>query len=285
MVWWRLGPSAAGAAAVGMGRSRWHSRSRALRRELVANRIAPARGVFEVAELEPLPAPVRRYLTLVLPEGQPMIAAAGVAQRGSFNLSETGAQWRPFTARQRIIPCRPGFHWDARIQMLPGLSVRVQDAYVAGSGSLYAAVLGLVPLLRLEGTDALARGELMRFLAETPWIPTALLPGGGLTWQVVDDSCARAVLSDGDLRVSLLFRFGSDGLVQSVYAEDRPRMVGGLPVPTPWEGRWLDYRRRDGLLVPARGEVAWIIDGVRRPYWRGEVRSIRHQRAPCESAR
>jgi|SRR5450432_181150 hypothetical protein len=34
--------------------------------------------------------------------------------------------------------------WDARVTMLPGLAARVVDSYIAGSGLLQAAILGLV---------------------------------------------------------------------------------------------------------------------------------------------
>ncbi len=63
----------------------------------------------------------------------------------------------------------------------------------------------------------------MRYLAETPWYPGALLPGHGITWQPLDDDSAVAVVDDGDVVVRLAFAFGDDGPVASVYAEDRYR--------------------------------------------------------------
>jgi hypothetical protein len=83
---------------------------------------------FDSRELEGLPAPVQRYFRAVLKEGQPIIAAATVELAGNFNLSATGEQWKPFTSRQRIVIRRPGFLWDAKIAMLPGVAVRVVDS-------------------------------------------------------------------------------------------------------------------------------------------------------------
>ena len=49
-------------------------------------------------------------------------------------MSTDGAEkWLPLVSIQRVVVRRPGFVWDARIQMLPGLDVRVHDAYVAGN--------------------------------------------------------------------------------------------------------------------------------------------------------
>jgi hypothetical protein len=166
---------------------------------------------------------------------------------------------------------RPGFVWDARIAMLPGLAVHVHDAYVAGEGILHAALSGLVPLADLRGTPELAEGELMRFLAEAAWYPTALLPSQGVRWEAVDEVSARATLREGDVTLTLLFRFGADGLIETVRAEARGRTVQGAVVPTPWEGRWWDYVERDGMRVPSQGEVAWLLPEGRKPYWRGRV--------------
>lgn len=275
---------AAGAVAVGQGRGRWQARTQALREGLEAARRVPDPAVFDAAELDGLPAPVRRYLRAVLTDRQPMIAALEVAHRGTFNMSDSGDQWKPFQSRQRVVTRRPGFDWDARIVMFRGLSVRVHDAYVAGEGVLHASLLGLMPLVDLHGTPELAEAELMRFLAEAPWYPTALLPSQGVQWQAVNDGSALATLTDAEISASLLFRFRDDGLVESVRAESRARTVGGLPVPTPWEGRWDVYQHRCGILVPVEGEVAWLLPSGRHPYWRGHLTGLEYEFADISAA-
>ena len=67
--------------------------------------------------------------------------------------------------------------------ILPGLAVRVHDAYVAGEGILHPAALGLFTLMDLRGTGEVAQGELMRYLAEAVCTRTALLPGQGVRWE------------------------------------------------------------------------------------------------------
>ena len=223
------------------GEIRWRSGRRALRGRLEAARRPLAIKGFDPRELEPLPPPVQRYFRAVLTAGQPMVAAANVEHTGTFNQSEGTAQWKPFTSTQRVITQRPGFDWDARIAIAPGISVFVHDAYVAGEGILHAAVLGLFSVANLRGTGDLAKGELMRFFAEAAWYPTALLPSQGVAWSAVDDRSARATLKDGDLAITLLFRFNAEGLIDSVRAEARGRMMGGKVVSAPWEGRFWNY--------------------------------------------
>ena len=269
--------AAAGALIVLFGRIAWRRSTADLIARIEGARLPPSPAVFDAAEVRDLPPPVKRYFELVLEQGQPMVTGVVLAHVGRFNMSETGEQWRPFSSKQRVVTRRPGFVWDARIAMAPGVPVMVHDAYVAGRGILKAAVLGLIPVVDMAGTSEMGRGELMRFFAEGAWYPTALLPSQGVTWEARDGSSARATLMDGENLLEMTFVFGDDGLITSVRAEARGRLLDGTIVQTPWEGRWEDYERRDGMLVPTWGEVAWLAPTGRRPYWRGRVVDLQYQ--------
>jgi hypothetical protein len=272
-------------AAVGLsayGSKRWADCTLTLTRGLEAaridarfNRSSPTR--YDSRELEGLPAPVQRYFRAVLKEGQPVIAAATVELAGTFNVSATGEQWKPFTSRQWVVTRRPGFLWDAQVSMLLGLTVRVVDSYIAGKGLLHAAFLGLFTVAEVSGGGEIARGELMRFLAEMPWYPTALLPSQGVRWEALDERSANATIADGPLTLTLLFRFKDAGLIDSFRAEARDAMVGKEMVMLPWEGSWSDYQTRDGMTVPFTGEVAWMRPEGRKSYFVGTVTSLTYE--------
>ncbi len=161
--------------------------------------------------------------------------------------------------------------------MMPGLPVRVHDAYVAGAGTLHASLLGLFTVVDMRGRGDLAEGELMRFFAETAWYPTALLPSQGVRWEAVDDHSANATLEEGDITITMLFTFNEEGLIDTVRAEARGRAVGGKVVPTPWHGRFWNYEERGGMLVPLDGEVAWLLPEGEKPYWRGHTTEISYE--------
>jgi hypothetical protein len=216
---------------------------------------------------------VRRYLQIALRPGQPVIESARVATSGEFLLDEEKKRWAPFTADQLVTVTPPGFDWDARIRMLPGLNVFVRDAYREGVGVLRAEAAGLVVVADFPPSPDLARGELLRWLAEAPWVPTALLPSQGVRWKAVAEDRALATIEDRGVTASVEFRFGGDGLVSSIYVPDRPRTVGAVNVPTAWEGTWSAFGPRNGMRVPSAGEVAWLLPEGRLPYWRGRVRS------------
>jgi hypothetical protein len=267
------------AAALGFGDFRWKSGTRKMRERLDAARLPQTCKVFDARELGDVPAPVQRYFRTVLAGGQPMVAAVELRQTGVFNMNEANENWKPFTATQRVITRQPGFDWDARIAMMPGVSVRVHDAYVAGEGSLHAAVYGLVSMVNLRGGGEVARGELMRFFAEAAWYPTALLPSQGVRWEAVDDHSSRATLRDGAIAITLLFHFKADGLIDTVRAESRSRTVGAAATSLPWECRLWNYAMRDGMRVPLEGEAAWVHPDETKPYWRGQITHLSYELA------
>lgn len=260
---------------------RWRVRSTAMVSHLAG--VSSGFPAYRSAELEGLPDVVQRYFRAVLRDGQPMIRLVRLEQEGRFLLKAPDG-WAPFTAVQHLSPGAPGFVWDARIRMIPGIAAWVRDGFVDRTGSMHAAVLGLVPLVAQRGTPEIAAASLMRYLAEAVWCPTALLPSQGVRWEAIDDSSARASLTAGGTEVSLEFRFGSDSLVESVYSPARGRDVNGTSVPTPWQGRWFEWEERDGMRVPVRGEVEWLLPEGPQPYWRGRVTAIRFDPEPPQAA-
>jgi hypothetical protein len=267
------------------GSKHWAERTLALTRGLNAARIeakvdAPHTTHYDSREIEGLPSPVQRYFHTVLQDNQPIITAVSIDLAGSFNMSPTGTLWRPFTSRQRVVTRRPGFLWNASISMLPGLTVRVVDGYIAGNGLLQSSILGLFSVANISGGGDIARGEFMRYFAEMLWYPTALLPSQGVLWEAVDECSANATIVDGPLTLTLLFRFNDAGLIDSFRAEARGSMVGREMVMAPWEGRWSNYQMRDGMSVPHTGEVAWMRAEGRKPYFIGSVTSLSYEFSP-----
>jgi hypothetical protein len=251
----------------------WRLGTDRLRAQLTSGQQSIQPKIYDPKEIEGLPAPVQRFFRAVLKDGQSIVTAVNLAQQGQINMSETAAKWCPFTATQFAITQRPGFDWDARIQMAPGLSAFVHDAYVLGSGNLHVSLMGLVTMADLHGSPSLAQGELLRYFAEMPWYPTALLPSQGVGWEAIDDTSARGTLTDGYTTVSLVFGFNPDGTIATIWAASRDR---GL-VPTPWEGRFWHYALRDGMQIPLEGEVAWHPSEGVWPYWRGQVTELSYE--------
>lgn len=244
-----------------------------LREELQSGRPSWRTGKLHPAGLPGLPEPVRNYFLRALEPGQPLVQGVKMRHSGRFRMGES--KWVRFTSEQHVNPMAPGFIWNARIRMFPGMDIHVCDAFVRGAGILKARLLGAIPVMEEPPSPELDQGELLRFVAESVWYPTAILPSSRVSWEAVDNRSARVHVRLGDLQVKLIFRFGADHLVQSVYCADRFRKLGNRMEPTPWEGRFWNYADRDGIHLPLSAEVAWIIDGQRQPYWQGELEYVK----------
>lgn len=261
------GVAGSATAAIGAGTLLWN---RATAKDVERLARGGTAGTCSRDRFAGLPAPVARYFEFALTPGQPLLRTARIEHAGEFRGS-LDAPWSPFTSVQHAAVDPPGFVWDAKIRMFPLPAVRVRDSYLEGTGSMQASVAGVIPVVNAWGRTDLASGALHRYLAESVWLPTALLPGGGLIWEPIDGNSARATLTDSGVTVSLDFRFSDKGEIVSVYTPARYRDVNGKGVPTPWEGHFRRYERMDGMMVPREGEVAWTLPEGRLPYWRGRV--------------
>lgn len=262
-----------GLAAI-YGSYRWQSNTDNLRAKLINGRRTIKPQIYEQKEIEGLPDPVQRFFRTVLKDGQAIASAVKLSQQGQFNMSETEDKWSPFTATQLVITQRPGFDWDARIQMAPGVHAFVHDTYLLGEGNLHASLLGLFTLAKMHGAPENNQGELLRYFAETTWYPTALLPSQGVLWDAIDDTSARATLTDGATTVSLVFQFNDEGAIATCRAEARYR---DKLTAMPWVGRFWEYSVRNGMLIPLEGEVGWEYPEGTRLYFKGRTTEINYE--------
>lgn len=256
------------------GKYQWQSETDRLRAKLTSGRQAIYPKTYDSKEIEGLPAPVQRFFRAVLTDGQPTVAAVKLSQQGVFNMSETEAKWSKFTATQLITNQRIGFDWDARIQMTPGLNALVHDTYLLGEGSLHASLLGLFTVAEMHGAPENNQGELLRFFAEATWYPTALLPSQGVRWEAIDDTSARASLTDGATTVALVFQFSDEGAIATLRTDARYR---DKLTAMPWCGRFWDYSGHNGMLIPLEGEVGWEYPEGIRLYFKGTITEINYE--------
>ena len=262
-----------GIAAI-YGSYRWESDTDRLRAKLTNGRRTIKPKIYDQKEIEGLPEPVQRFFRTVIKDGQAIVAAVKLSQQGLFNMSETENKWSPFTATQFVITQRLGFDWDARIQMAPGVNAFVHDTYLLGEGSLHASLLGLFTVAKTPSTPEANQGELLRFFAEAPWYPTALLPSQGVRWEAINDTSARATLTDGATTVSVVFQFNAEGTIDTFRTEARYR---DKLTAMPWGGRFGEYSVCNGMLIPLEGEVGWEYPEGTRLYFKGRTTEISYE--------
>ena len=211
--------------------------------------------VYHEAQLAGLPAPVQRYFRHVLPDGQPYLRGLRLRHGGQFK-TDLKKDWVSIRGEQYITADPPGFIWQGTTRQFVA-----RDEYVAGRGSLTVRLLGAVSIVRGHGPHY-NQGELLRWLAEAAWLPTALLPSPHLAWTAIDDHSARLILTLAGQPVACLVRFNER---DEITACEALRYISDTEM-LPWQGHFSQYRRQHGMLVPFAGEASWVVDGQRQPY-------------------
>ena len=229
-------------------------------RQLFAEASSGPAATYHETQLAGLPAPVQRYFRHVLTEGQPYLHGLRLRHGGQFK-TDLKKDWIAIKGEQYFTADPPGFIWQGTTSQFVA-----RDEFVAGHGRLDVRLLGAVPVAGGTG-PAYDQGELMRWLVESTWQPTALLPSKYIAWTAIDDHSARLTLTHQGHTISCLARFNERGELAECEA---PRQMNEA-TQQPWLARFEQYRHWHGVLIPTVGEASWIIEGQRQPYARFTV--------------
>jgi hypothetical protein len=248
-------------------------------REIAAFRLAVAEHARGFGPFAPdatarlaLPAPVRRYFAFVFPKGVPDYTLVRLQQAGDFRRPLTES-FSPTTAEQVIAANTPAMVFSATTPILPGVWARAYDVFADGRMQMKARIMSALTVVDERQTPELNAISLRRWLLESALYPRALLPGGPVRWEPVDDTRARAIVELDGMQASLIAHFDAAGRMTRMTAE----ADGDLT--TPYHGSGEDVTRADyqevaGQMIPMAFTISRAAGGAVHPFWTGRVVSI-----------
>lgn len=248
----------------------------------------PSPSVITSDAYKDAPEPVRKYLEYALGEEQPNIKCVRLKQSGYFRFLPTTpgssaspgdpTAWKKLSGEAYVSVGRPGLAWSATIQLSPFSWVRGFAGYLRGRGSTHWKLCSLFSVEDIEGEKALDTVALLRFLAEAPCYPMALVPSPYLRWEAVDSKSARAIITDCGLRASAVFRFNALGQIVGMRTTDSARSTGGGKLSRdPMCAYYRHYATMGGhhrLMVPTEVEAAWELASGEYSYAEIEVKDL-----------
>jgi hypothetical protein len=189
-----------------------------------------------------------------------------------------GDEWMNLQAEQVIGIRKTAFVWYAEQKKKLFVTMRVVDAFVDGSGHLNVRALGSLPIADMSGPGA-DEAELMRYLAELPWAPDAMLHNRQLRWRQLDEKTVEVEAGEGGTLAKVRLTFNDAGDIVAMEADSRGRSEGMEVVPRPWRGSYSDHRKIEGSFagetgyrrIPTKGEIGWVLDDGYFAYWRGQI--------------
>jgi hypothetical protein len=238
--------------------------------ELLARGQEPGSAAITEGQVAGLPDPVRRYLHYAQVVGKPPIRTVRLRQRGAMSMAEE-SRWLPMTAEQYFTTNPPAFLWYGTLHPFPLVSVSATDLYADGHGTLHVKAMSLIPIGESHGPET-DQGELLRYLAEMAWFPTAFL-ARYIRWDAIDAGSARATICLPPVSVSGIFHIDEQGRCTH-FTTERYRLEHKQQVLRPWTGRYDDYCETMGFRIPMQAEVAYTLEADEFSYFRGEVTEI-----------
>lgn len=221
--------------------------------KLLAESSAAPQVVVTEEMLEGLPSPVQRYLRYAGIVGKPMARIIHVKQKGTMQPSAKGGRI-PLEAEQWYTVQPPGFVWDGMMHVGPLPVARARDEYFNGRGNMLVRAGATFTVVDSKGEE-MDQGEMMRYLSEMIWFPSAFLLDT-ISFEPVDDASARVTLTNGGRSVTGTMYFDQEGRLTNFVAE-RYRMVGGAYELCTWSTPTTEYGVLAGLNLPVRGKAVW----------------------------
>ena len=223
-------------------------------KRLYANSKDISEKSYSINKITNLPAPVQKYFKYSLQENQNQISFVKLKHEGIFRQSQ-GQGWMPIAGQEYFTTENPGFVWIGKMKPLPIFWIDGEDKFIDGKGNFQIKLLSLFTVVDTKGNET-DESELLRWLAETPWFPTSLLPSKYLHWEGVNSSSAKDIVEYGKIKASAIFSFNEQGQIIKLNA-DRYRTVNNSYSKDKWIGYYRDYSKVNDLMIPKEIEAAW----------------------------
>jgi len=219
---------------------------------------------YNAETIADLPAPVQRYFSYALVDGQKYINYLRLKHSGTFK-TDKDKKWMDIEGEQYFVANPPGFLWIGKTS-----SFKAKDSYVGGEGNLSVYLFGLVRIVKEEG-GKVNQAELLRWLGESVWMPTNLLPDEHKIWSPINDHSAMLTFTYEGLTVFYILTFDDEGRIISLETE---RYMGDRLLP--WKGEVSNYVCQDGMMVPADIEASWMLEDGKYTYARFHVEEFEY---------
>ena len=233
-----------------------HRSDRAEMDRLINTESLPAKR-FSIDMVEPLPEPARRFFRYAINDGALLYTVADIQMQGKFSLgNKDSPNYMPMSARQ-ILAAPAGFIWKTKV----GKGLMQMSGSDSADWTRFW-INGLIPVVRAGGTADHLRSAFGRYIAEAAfWIPAALLPRAGVTWEGVDDNTARVTVEHNHMKQAVELKLADNGQPVEVkfsrWTNANPDKAYRLQ---PFGGYLSGFREFHGIRVPTHIEAGNFFD-------------------------
>lgn len=222
-----------------------------------ASQITDKDEIITEESIKNLPAPVQKYFRYCGYLGTPMRSYMKAEFKDvKFRITTKGkpsemrinyTQYNFSDIPQRFAYIDSRFH---------GIPFEGLDSYENGVGSMKGAIAKVIPLFDERG-DAMDKACLVTFLADGILFPFTLL-NDYISWESIDDTHAKAVISYYGISAGGIFTFDENGAILSFRTGDRASIdMDGTTRYSEWSALCSEYERTNGIFHPTVLKAVW----------------------------
>jgi len=232
---------------------------------LFANSKNISNQIYSVKQLKNLPEPVQRYFKYVLKDGQRYISSVRLTHNGFFK-TDLKKDFIKISGEQYFTAQKPQFIWKGTTSMFTA-----RDYFIDDKGGLIATLLNVYNVVDAKGSN-FDEGELQRWMAESVWFPTNLLPSEYLNWTAIDANSAKLSFHYKTTAFDFIVRFNGIGEIVEIEGE---RFM------TPekkekWVCKMANYQERNGVKIPISDQAIWRLKEGDQVYAKFEVLKVEY---------
>jgi hypothetical protein len=211
--------------------------------------------LLTAGDLEPLPAPVRRYLEAVGVLGKPRVTRFHATLRGRIRPSPTSS-WLDFTAEQHNFAGERLFLMRARQW---GVPFEAWHRYAGGKASMQVRLASLIDLIDARGPE-MNQSETVTLFNDMCLLAPAMLLDRRVRLEALDARSVAATFTNAGITVHARLSFAADGTLANFESDDRYLSSDGKSYEKHrWSTPVLSYRELDGRRIPQRARASWAL--------------------------
>ncbi len=211
-------------------------------------------GVFTYDQLQNPPAVVQDYFKYAIKDSTRIPKTLLIEQKALFK-TDARSGFKDLTAEQLFNTQKPGFVWNADIQLFPLLWIKGIDSYIDGRGNMLIKLLSSITITDAKGKE-INQGSLLRYMLESVWFPTFLALNKNADWEGIDDKNAKLVLVEDGILMEVTFYFNEQHQLVKTESE-RYRSTSSGYILTSYTVYYSNYKEVDGFKIPTHAEVEW----------------------------
>lgn len=222
--------------------------------------------VYNEKQIENLPEVVQKYFKYALNDGQKYVQSLELKHSGSFKTA-VGKKAVAIKGEQYFTTNPPAFVWIGKTKQF-----KAYDSYINSKGNLSVYLFGKIRIVNSEGSHV-DQAELLRFIGESVWMPTNLLPSEILSWSGIDSNSAKLELTHNGIKVYYIVDFNSKGQITKLTTE-RFMEKGSKEK---WTGKVGNYQKVNGMMIPMHIEASWMLKEGKHTYAVFDINKIEHK--------